>query len=263
MNVPQMPEDSPLIASLPIYDRPESEDAHDALWSLIRTALVRQGIAAPALLNRAIGIMEGWQSPDLLLGQICNLPYRARLRDRVTLVGACDYGLPDCPPGHYFSHFIVRADDPATDPADCAGYRFAYNEALSNSGWGAPQLWAATRGFAFRNTLATGAHRDSLRAVADGRADIAAIDAVSWRMFDRWEPAAGRVRIIGRTACTAGMTLITTRGRNPRPLFDAATAAIAALPEPHRATLGLLGLVALPSTDYDIPLPQAPEVVAG
>lgn len=250
-----------MIAALPMYARPENRAAHDALWRLIRDNLRAGGIAAPDSLDWQTGHMEGWARPDLVLSQICNLPWRARFRDRVTLIGASDYGLPDCAPGHYYSLFVVRADDPATDPAARAG-RFAYNEALSNSGWGAPQAYAAARGFAFAPHLATGAHWDSARAVADGRADIAAIDAITWRNLMRWWPDAARLRVIGRTGATPGQSFITRAGQDPAPYRAAIAAAIAALPAADAAMLGLRGIVALPLSDYDIPLPPPPGTAA-
>jgi ABC-type phosphate/phosphonate transport system substrate-binding protein len=64
----------------------------------------------------------------------------------VTYVGTPDYGVEGCPPGHYRSVFVVRADDRAPKPADFDGARFAYNEALSQSGWAAPQTHAAKLG---------------------------------------------------------------------------------------------------------------------
>lgn len=250
-----------MIAALPMYARPENRAAHDVLWGLIRDNLRADGIAAPDALDWETGHMEGWARPDLVLSQICNLPWRARFRDRVTLIGAADYGLPDCAPGHYYSVFVVRADDTATDPADRAA-RFAYNEGLSNSGWGAPQLWAAAQGFAFAPHLATGAHWESARAVADGRADIAAIDAITWRNLERWWPQSGRLRIIGRTDATPGQSFITGAGQDPAPYRAAIAAAIAALPAAEAALLGLRGIRDLPLSDYDIPLPPAPEAIA-
>jgi hypothetical protein len=66
------------------------------------------------------------------------LPYRARLSDQVQLIGACDYGLPDTPKGHYLSWFVTRDKEPQ-DPTDFATRRFAYNEMLSHSGYGTAQ----------------------------------------------------------------------------------------------------------------------------
>jgi ABC-type phosphate/phosphonate transport system substrate-binding protein len=243
-----------------MYDRPENADAHDALWALIRDGLRARDIPAPDTLDREINHMEGWGRPDLTLGQICNLPLRARFRDRVTMIGASDYGLPDTPAGHYHSVYVVRANDPATSLADTAGYRFAFNEGLSQSGWGAPFDHARAQGHTLTPHLRTGAHVRSLVAVAEGRADLAAIDAVTFRNLTRWEPATRAVRVIGRTHPSPGMTFITAPGRDPAPFFDAIAQAIAALDPVSRDTLGLQAIVALPPSAYDIPLPPPPDL---
>jgi len=249
-----------MIASLPMYDRPENAAAHDALWSLIRDNLRTNGISAPETLDRATPHMEGWARPDLVLGQICNLPYRALFRGKVTLIGAADYGVPDAGPGQYYSQFIVRADDPATDPTQCTGYRFVLSEPLSQSGWGAANDWARAHDHRLTPVLRSGGHRNSLLAVVEGRADLASIDAITLRNLLRWEPAAQQIRIIGRTHATPGMTFITALGRDPAPCFAAIDAAIRALSPTHRDTLGLRGIVALPPSAYDIPLPPVPDL---
>jgi ABC-type phosphate/phosphonate transport system substrate-binding protein len=249
-----------MFAALPMYDRPENAAAHDALWSLIRKGLADRGIPAPDALDRTTPPMEGWARPDLVLGQICNLPFRAAFRDRVTAIGAADYGLPDTPPGLYQSVLIVRTDDPARAVQDCAGYRFAFNEALSQSGWGAPSDWARANGLRLSPALRTGAHSLSLRAVATGQADLAAIDAVTFRNLSRWDPLARAVRVIGRTHTSPGMTFITAPGRDPAPFRAAIAGAIATLAADLRDTLGLQGIVALPPESYDIPLPAPPDL---
>ncbi len=240
-----------------MYDRPQNRAAHDALWALVRDGLRARGVAAPDALDREVGVWEGWQSPDLVLGQICNLPYRARLTGRVRLVGAPDHGLEGAPPGHYYSVLVVRPDD-EDDPAAYAARRFAYSEGMSHSGWGAPQAWAAERGLRFPATLATGAHVESARAVAEGRADLASIDAVTWRMLERWEPFAASLRVIGRTGVSPGLTYVTAAA-DPAPHFEAVAEAIAGLDATSRETLGLLGVVRLPESAY-ADLPPAPEV---
>ena len=245
------------IAALPMYDRPENAAAHDALWARVRDGLRARGLAAPDALDRKVGVWEGWESPDLVLGQICNLPYRTRMRGRVRLVGAGDHGLEGAPPGFYYSVFVVRRDDDP-DPASYRRRRFAYNEGLSHSGWGAPQAWAAGRGFRYPATLATGAHVESARAVAEDRADLAAIDAATWRMFERWEPIAADLRVIGRTGVSPGLTYVTA-ATDPAPHFEAVAEAIAALDAASRETLGLRGVCRLPESAY-ADLAPAPEV---
>ena len=172
-------------------------------------------------------------------------------------MGAPDHGLPGAPPGCYYSVFVARPGDNA-DPAAYADRRFAYAEALGHSGWGAPQAWAAERGFRFPATLATGAHRESVRAVAEGRADLAAIDAVSWRMLERWEPElAGALRVIGRTGTSPGLSFATA-AEDPAPHREAVAEAVERLDPASRATLGLVDVRVLPESAYDLPL--APEV---
>jgi hypothetical protein len=249
-----------VIASLPMYARPENRAAHEALWALIRDGLRARGVAAPDALDHEIDHMAGWARPDLVLGQICNLPYRARFRDRVTLIGASDYGLEGCGAGRYRSLLVVRRDDAAATIADCDGYRLAYNETLSQSGWAA--AWAAARGagLTFAQGPHTHAHRVSMSEVIAGRADIAAIDAHTFAMAEAYQPDLARgLRVIGASHASPGMSFITRQDQDPAPYFAAIAAAIEALPPTDRATLGLRGIVALPAEEYREPLPPAIE----
>lgn len=243
-----------MIASLPMYDRPENAAAHDALWALVRAELGY----GPAALDRETDNVGGWGRPDLLLGQICNLPYRAQFRDRVTRIGAAVYDLSDTPAGYYHSVFVTRAVDAPRGLAPAVLGRFAYNDPLSHSGWGAAVAEITQRGLQFHTKFQTGSHRASMLAVAEGRADLASIDAVTWRMFEHWEPAATGLRVIARTRLAPGMTFITAPTNDPAALYDALEAAIAALPAEHADTLGLRGITRLPDAAYDIPLPPAP-----
>ena len=247
-----------MIASLPMYLRPENCAAHDAFWALVRDHLRDAGHDAPDALDHDIDHIASWQRPDLTLGMICNLPYRARFRGQVTLVGAADYGVDGEAAGYYHSVFLVRRDDRARRAQDARDHRFAYNDALSQSGYGAPQLWAQSRGFAFRPHLETGAHIASARAVLAGDGDLAALDAVTWRQLQRWEPDMAGLRVIGHTDPSPALTFITARGNDPAPLRAAIAGAIAALAQPDRDILGLCSIVSLPETAYDLPLPPTP-----
>lgn len=235
-----------MIASLPMYDRPETVAANDRLWAEIRATLED----GPDRLTRDCDLWAQWQSPDLLLSQTCGYPYRARLHGQVALVGTAVHDLPDCPPGYYYSVLVARADDSRALPQDYARARFAYNEALSQSGWAAPQTWAAQRGFAFSNPVRTGAHRASARAVAEGRADIAALDAVTWQIMCRHDTFAAGLRVLARTDPTPALPYITARHRDPAALRDALRHAVATLGAEDRAALCLAGLTVIPAQDY-------------
>lgn len=248
-----------MIASFPMYLRAENRAAHDAFWALIRDALCDHGIAAPDALDHDAPITDTWGRADLVLGQICNYPYRTAFADRTTLIGAGDYGLPDTAPGDYHSVFVVRASDPRDTLAAFTDARFAYNAPDSQSGWAAPVLHARARGLALRDLLHTGAHRDSARAVADGTADLAAIDAVTWRMIARWDRFAAALKVIDRTPGSPGLSYITAGDTDPAPYRAALSQALTALAPEPKAVLGLRAIVAIPKERYTaLPIPEAP-----
>lgn len=243
-----------MIATLPMYDRPETATANDALWAAIRARLGK----GPADLTRTGDVWSLWRSPDLLLGQTCGLPFRAELHRSVTLVGTPDYGLPGCPPGYYRSVFIARSNAPGTLDA-FAGCHFAYNEPLSQSGWSAPQAHMAARGLAFGPLLRTGAHRASALAVVQGKADFAAIDAVSWALMQDHDPFTADLRVVAETDPTPGLPFITAATNAPDTIYLAIQDAISDLAPETRACLHLAGIVRIPADDYlALSLPPSP-----
>lgn len=249
-----------MIASLGMYDFGPAQAANDRLWALIRDRLRDRGIDAPEAPTRGEhAYWDAWASPDLLLSQTCGYPFRARLHDRVTYVGTPDYGVEGCAPGYYRSVFVARIDDPRETLADFDGAAFAYNEALSQSGWAAPQTHAARLGLRFPPSVQTGGHRLSAAAVAEGRADLAALDAVTFALMQAADPVVARLRIVARTDPTPGLPLITAQGRDPAPIFDAVADAIASLAPADRSILHLQGLVRIPVAAYlAVPNPPAP-----
>jgi ABC-type phosphate/phosphonate transport system substrate-binding protein len=254
-----------MIASLGMYDFGPAMAANDRLWVLLRGGLRARGLTAPETLTRGeAAYWPAWEAPDLLLSQTCGYPFRARLQGRVTYVGTPDYGVDGCPPGHYRSVFVARADDPRAEVAAFDGARFAYNEALSQSGWAAPQVHAARLGIRLVPVLPTGGHQRSAAAVADGRADLAALDAVTFSLMRDVDPVCRALKVVGLTDPTPGLPLITAAGRDPAPLFDAMGKAIAALSPEDRAILRLKGLVRIAEASYlAVPNPAAPEQIAG
>ncbi len=250
-----------MIASLGMYDRAETADAHDRLWAGIRDRLRANGLRAPDALTRGeAAYWPAWQADDLVLSQTCGFPFRANLHDKVALIGTPDYGLPGCAAGYYYSVYVVRKDDARQTLADFSGARFAYNEDLSQSGWAAPQNHAATLGITLPPTLRTGGHRLSALAVMQGRADIAAIDAVTWGLLKQWEPWTDALCDICHTPPTPGLPYIAAKGANATVTFLAVQEAIAALPPQDRNTLRLQGIVQIPTAAYlAVPTPNAPD----
>lgn len=251
-----------MIASLPMYDWPEVQPLNDRLWAHIRDGLRADGLAAPQHLTRGGDLWAEWQSPDLLLGQTCGFPFRSRLHDKLTLVGTPDFALEGAPPGYYYSQLVVRADAPG-DLVDFLGQRLAINGTDSQSGWAAVQNHVEASGRPFTRIVVTGAHRESAVAVIENRADIAGIDAVTWRLMQAYLPdMVAKLRTVAQTDPTPGLPLVTALGRDPKPLARAFAAAVASLAATDRQPLGLVGLVDIPAAAYlAVPIPRRPELV--
>jgi len=247
-----------LIAALGMYDRAETMAANDRFWAQIKAALREMGQDAPDRLTRGTAaLMQAWQSPDLLFAQTCSLPFRAKLAGRVQIIATPDYGLEGCPAGYYRSVYVAKRGNGALTLPDLAGRPFAYNEGLSHSGWAAPWADHVARGLTIRPTLATGSHHASAQSVAEGRADYAALDALTWDMIQRYDPFAADLIAIDYTPPSPALPFITAQ--NPAPLRSALGQAITDLPAADRATLHLRGVVDIAQSSYlSLPIPPTP-----
>lgn len=246
-----------MIAALGMYDMPAIRGANDRLWQLIRDALGY----GPEHLTRDTDPWQIWMDPDLLLAQTCGLPFRAKLRDHVTRVGTPDYGLPGCAPGYYCSVLLARHDELRT-LTELVSARFAYNEELSQSGWAAACTVFHTLDRRPSALLKTGSHVNSAHAVAEGRADLAALDMVTWLMLCDHDPVAALLKPVGRTPATPGLPIVTARNRDPAPIAAAIRTAIAQLTDADSATLRLRGLAEIPDETYlGQEIPPTPEQI--
>ncbi len=247
------------IAALPMYDWPEVRRQTDALWQALAGALKERGLRPPVRLDRRRGLRSIWRDPRLLLGQTCGLPYVHELRTSVQLVATPCYGVPGCDGPYYRSLVVTRAAEQARSLEGLRGRRVAYNAGHSQSGYSALRSLVAPlsggRPF-FGAALETGSHRASLRAVADGRADLCAIDAVCWAMARRHDSqTAEALKVIAQTQSTPGLPLICARNHDPRMverLRDAVTEVFATkLGARVRDALFITGAEVLQPAAYD------------
>lgn len=242
-------------ASLPMYWRPENADLWRAFWAVVQDCAQAEGVTLPDLTPPDALPEEWyahWQSPDLALSMTCGLPFRSRLHDKVQYIGTLDFGLGG-PAGHYHSRIITRRD--LSGPPRV----LAYNSADSQSGWAAAQDIPDRA--SLTTYLPTGAHDASLAAVAEGRADIACLDAVTWRILQEFDPNAARVAPAGITRPTPGLPLIAAKATDPAPLrriLQNATNAFA--PEDPMRMGGRMTFHVLPLDAYLAqPIPAPPE----
>jgi len=247
------------VAALPMYDWPEVRNETDALWRALADGLQDAGIRPPPQLERRRASDAVWRDPRLLLAQICGLPYVRGLRSRVHLIVTPCYDVPGCDGPRYCSLVVARAADRGVSLEDMRGRRLAYNARHSQSGYSALRSLVAPLACGsrfFGATLETGSHREAVRAVADGRADLCAIDAVCWALACRHEPAtAERLIVIAQTPPTPGLPLICAIGHDRRTVarMRAAVSEVfaAGLSASVRDALFIAGSEALAPSAYD------------
>ncbi|AYE85017.1 phosphate/phosphite/phosphonate ABC transporter substrate-binding protein [Sulfitobacter sp. D7] len=247
-----------MIASLMMYLRPETAAATARYWALIRDGLRARGVVAPEELDNAREEFAVGKARDLTLSQTCGMPYRLWLHDHVTLIGTPDFAVEGCPQGYYNSVFVVRANDPRETISDFRAARFTYNQTFSQSGYAAAYAHCSAEGFWFADRSQSHGHRNSAKTVAEGRADIAALDGVSWRLIQRYDAFAGGLRVLETTTPTPGLPYIAAADTDREATFAAVLDAIAGLTPEDAATLGLRGLVEIPKSAY-LAVPSPPD----
>lgn len=233
-----------------MYDRPEMAAVTNRYWAAIHDAFRARGIAAPQSLTRAGNLFDHWRAPDLVLSQTCGLPYRTSLFGVVSRIGTPDFGLPGCPPGYYRSVILVRKDQPAPPPEDWPSLRLAYNEDVSQSGWGSAYNHATALGTTFGPRIGTGSHRGTVRALVEGRADIGFVDTHTWRLIRRWDAMATDLEEIGFSEPTPGLPYITAQHGDVPAMAEALQEVIGALSNEDRAALCIRSLVDIPDEAY-------------
>jgi ABC-type phosphate/phosphonate transport system substrate-binding protein len=253
---------SEALASLPMYDWPELQAANDRLWSVLAGQLEARGVDAPQRLTRGADLDAVWTSPALLLAQTCGYPLTTRLAGRVQLVATPRYGAPGCDGPLRRSAIVVAAGSAVQRLSELRGTRCALNDPTSDSGMnllrGAIAPLADKASF-FSEVVHTGSHRASAEAVAQGEAEVAAIDAVSFAHLGRLQPAVAQgLRVLDWTAATPGLPLITAAGATAQTLHALRAALAAAASDPNlaatRETLLLRGFSVLPIRRYQLTL---------
>ncbi len=205
-----------LVASLGMYDYPVVAEANRRLWTAIGAYLRAAGVKAPAELDPAEP-REVWADPRLLFGQTCGYPFTTALRGRVTLIATPIYSFEGCDGPNHCSFVVASAKSRGRSLAGFAGTRAALNARDSNSGMNLFRALLApiARGRPiFSEVVVTGSHAASLAAVAQGAADIAAIDCVSYGLLKQSRPELfDGVAVIGRTQSTPGLPFVADQRR--------------------------------------------------
>ena len=223
-----------------MYDFPELRPAHDILWGALAERLEAAGVTqVPGRLTRDLAHQDTWRHPRLLFGQACEYPLATAFAGSVRLLATPRYMAAGCEGHSYRSVVVVRAQDDAAGLAELRNRRCAINEPDSNSGMNlmrAALVGIARRGRAFFSSITlSGSHRRSAELVANGQADVAAIDCVTFAHLRRLYPeAVAGLRILCWTPSSPSLPFITAASTGEATLraLRAALAAVFDDPSP-------------------------------
>lgn len=235
------------IAELPMYVAPAAVREASEQW----LALTLQLLGVGARERFAGDLYDLWLHPRLLLAQTCGYPLRTRLGEQVQVIGRPCFDLPDARDGMHCSLLVVRRDDPRQALEQWRGSHVALNSRDSNSGTHLlyDTLEAlAPRGQFFGRESLSGSHRQSLAWVATGKADLAAIDSVTFAYLPAEEVAG--VRILGRTRQSPTLPYIT---RAVGVEVESVRAAMNEALPAFRGVLGIRTVMRATLADYQAP----------
>lgn len=251
---------SDLIANLGMYDGGDLAAANDVLWNAIAKRLRAFGVRhVPRRLERDLPLDEIWSSDRLLFGQTCGYPLAATYRRQLSVIAAPRYAAPGCKKSRHRSFIIVNVGESVRDLLGLRGSRAVINEEHSMTGRHLLGHSIADVGGAygfFASVAESGAHARSLAMVAEGEADVAAIDCVTYDHLSRSVPdLVARTRILHRTIATPTLPFVISTARGEATAALVGRALTEALADPAtaeaRTALGLEGTRTSSTSAYD------------
>lgn len=203
-------------AALPMYDLPERRIEVDEELAAVLAALPDGCTVSPEHPATGAEVADLLADPALVLSQTCWGPISKGLTPPLTILAQPDYSPYPGGDGPLYRSAIITTgageDVPPPESAGTsipakalAGRRLAYNEAASLSGRICLERDTAMD---FGAEIETGGHRASLAAVAEGRADVAALDCRTFALLRQFDPQAQSVHVIGWTAARPGLPYV-------------------------------------------------------
>ncbi len=253
-----------MTASLPMYDWPDVRAATDRWWQGIAAYLRDEGIEdVPDRLDRDTPAGDQWGDPQLLFSQTCGYPLTHEFAGALTLLATPVYTVPGCDGPNYSSAIVVRRDSGFDNRETLRGACAAINGPDSLSGCLALRAVFCTAPGGdpfFAEVKVSGSHLGSMQAVALGKADVAAIDCVSFAHARRNDPGVtAQLRVIDRSSFMPGLPYVTSIARRPEEVGRICDALAKAVNDPllatARASLFIEALEFLPLDAY-LPVSQ-------
>lgn len=212
-------------------------EGHEAGWAELATYLESKlDIEITLVYRRNYGEIEGiLEGPSRAIALVGSASYvRLRQRGAVRLLAVPRlHGADD-----YRALIIVPVDSDAQSIEQLRGRSFAFSDPLSSSGAFYPRALLAKLGTTaqlhFSRTTFTHSHDRSVRAVAAGLIDGAAVHELVYSALAAIAPSTTRrVRVI-QTSPAFGMNPLVANQRIPRALFDQLSATLLAMSDDER-----------------------------
>jgi ABC-type phosphate/phosphonate transport system substrate-binding protein len=157
-------------------------------WDEIWAAVHRRAAWTPETLTWSGDVHARWYDSECLITHVCGGPFAALHRSDMHLVGAFALDIPEADDGHYRT-VLLSPHQRRLDEFVPADTHAVANSADSLSGWFSLLAMTVAPGSEWPGRVTfTSAHRDSVVALANGRADIASIDAWSLALIAAEEP---------------------------------------------------------------------------
>ena len=244
-----------------MYERSELKFAHNRLWSLIKTELIKEKISAPKNLLTGINGKEVWKNNKLIFSQTCSLPFRTYLRNYVTYLATPVYSLEDCPAGYYRSVFLVKIKNKNLKLSNFLDKIFAINSLDSQSGYAAPYNHISEQYGWFSKTILTGSHRNSVLMVSNGNADITCIDELSWEIIKCFDSFAKKLIVLEKTIPTPALPYITvSASKYSETIYKCLFKAFNQLKEKDKKLLKIKTVIKIPLNEY-LKIPNPPQYI--
>lgn len=225
-------------AALPWYSFPATRPVLDSIWNDVALELLTAGIEhLPESLDHTTQYRVLLEKSSLILSQCCSPDLFEDYATNVVPFAAPVISAYQVEPGYYYSHIVTGKSAKLNNP------RVVINNRTSHSGCTAAKLWLAAQGIENYSIHESGSHYNSVHELKARRADIAAIDALSWCFLD----TAG-LQILGNSDPVLAPPFIT--GLNSNVPTDLMRQALDGAFKRYGKDLGITGLVPLTKDDY-------------
>ncbi|MCH2547989.1 MAG: PhnD/SsuA/transferrin family substrate-binding protein [Alphaproteobacteria bacterium] len=200
--------------AFPMYVLPQMQADMRSLWIMVKTRLTMDGVEnLPDEPEFSDPLAQGHVPQDLLMLQYCGYPYVTQWQEskQLTPFACLHYDAPHCEGKLHRSVIVVAEQSKIKKLSKLKNSRVAINGYDSNTGMNLLRHTIAPIAKStqfFSQVTVTGAHAASAQAVADGSADVAAIDCVTFAYLSDYDAAlTAQLRVIATTETSPALPL--------------------------------------------------------